>query len=422
MSLLLSCVTTPLMSCLGSCVGTCVGGALTPKNPPARATHALFFSFATALAWFVRDVGAHALERYAWAIPNDHGYTNAWFRTQAVYRASCATFVLFATLSASLVGTRDKGDARDRMIHRGSWGVKMLAYVILNALTFCLASDGFMDVYAGAARLGSGLFLVIQMIIVLDFSFAWNESWASGEHWGWIAGLIASTLAMFGASIGLFVEMYRAYAPSRECHRNVAMITSTAVLCAVLTLITFHPISREGCLLPTSAVTLYCAYLCYSALSSEPSTYACRPQSFIDANEALRKPATLVQTVFTLVSVVYAAMRAGESNFWHMDVDEEFIGELGDVLNDEEDEEAEDESSPSGPVRYNYSFFHLIFALAAMYTSMLLTGWGTRRPDDSEAIGSGWASVWVKYFSVWATGTIYAWCLVAPALFPEREF
>ena len=29
-----------------------------------------------------------------------------------------------------------------------------------------------------------------------------------------------------------------------------------------------------------------------------------------------------------------------------------------------------------GPVPYNYAFFHLIFAMAAMYTAMLMTGWG----------------------------------------------
>jgi len=28
----------------------------------------------------------------------------------------------------------------------------------------------------------------------------------------------------------------------------------------------------------------------------------------------------------------------------------------------------------------------------------------------------------VKFFSVWATGAIYLWCLIAPALFPDREF
>jgi hypothetical protein len=324
-------------------------------------------------------------------------------------------------MSAALIGTKDRSDFRDKALHRGNWMLKVLAFVALHAFFFLWATDEGLEAYAAAARLGSGLFLVIQMIIVLDFAFAWNESWASGEHWGWVAGLLVSTLAMYATSVALFVEMYESYAPNRECHRNIAMITCTVVLCVVLTVITLHPAAREGCLLPSAAVTLYCTYLCYSALTSEPSTYACRPRSFIDANEELKKPANLVTTAFTLVSVVYAAMRAGESNFWDMEVDESFQSELREALNDGDEEEA-GEGDASGPVKYNYSFFHLMFALAAMYTSMLLTGWGTRHEDDTEAIGSGWASVWVKFFSVWATGAIYLWCLIAPALFPDREF
>ena len=164
-------------------------------------------------------------------------------------------------------------------------------------------------------------------------------------------------------------------------------------------------------------------------MSSEPSTYACRPKSIIDANEALRKPANTVATIFTLISVVYAAVRAGESNFWNMDA-EDCATELDETLRDEEevgrdsDDDDDDEGARGkvGPIKYSYSFFHTIFMLAAMYTAMLLTGWGTRHEDDSEAVGSGWASVSVKFISVWVTGGLYLWALVAPALFPDREF
>lgn len=341
--------------------------------------------------------------------------------------------MFFGVLAASLVGVKHRGEIRDKMIHRGSWTLKMMALALLQVGVFCLASDWSMEAYAAVARVGSGLFLVIQMIIVLDLTFTWNEAWASREHWGWIAGLLTATLAMIGGAAALFAEMYSSYAPSKSCHRNIAMITSTAVLCGVILLMTLHPMSREGCLLPSAAVTLYCAYLCYSALSSEPSSYSCRPQTFIDANEELRKPANAVTTAFTLGSVVYAAIRAGESNFWNMDPSDEVDASLAQALNDEEaasddddtdgDDDVDDASARRRrPVKYSYSFFHLIFVLASMYTSMLLTGWGTRREDDTEAVGSGWASVWVKFFSVWATGAIYVWCLIAPALFPDREF
>ena len=351
-----------------------------------------------------------------------------WFKTQAVFRASCANALFFFFAACATHGAKRRGDAFYRA-HRRYWIPKLALWLAMHVGVFVLASDGAMEAYADVARVGSGAFLVIQLIIVLDVAFTWSENWASREHGGWIAGLVASTCAMYACAIALFVRMYEWYAPSRDCHRNTAMITSAAALCVVITLTTFHPRAREGCLLPSAVVTLYCAYLCYSALSSEPSTYTCRPESIIDANEALRKPANTVATVFTLISVIYAAVRAGESNFWNMDPDESAT-ELAETLRDDDEElgadsdedEDDGDNARGAPIKYSYSFFHTIFALAAMYTAMLLTGWGTRHKDDSEAVGSGWASVAVKFGSVWVTGGMYLWALIAPALFPDREF
>ncbi len=47
------------------------------------------------------------------------------------------------------------------------------------------------------------------------------------------------------------------------------------------------------------------------------------------------------------------------------------------------------------PVTYNYSFFHLIFALASCYIAMLMTGWGTGA-EEKDLIDVGWFSVWVS--------------------------
>lgn len=76
-----------------------------------------------------------------------------------------------------------------------------------------------------------------------------------------------------------------------------------------------------------------------------------------------------------------------------------------------------------GAVAYNYSFFHLVFALAAMYCGMLLTGWGSSEGDgDEKIIDVGWHSVYVKLAQQWATGLLYTWSLVAPLLMPDRDF
>lgn len=42
--------------------------------------------------------------------------------------------------------------------------------------------------------------------------------------------------------------------------------------------------------------------------------------------------------------------------------------------------------------------------------------------QDKDRIDIGWASVWVKTSAMWMTSALYVWMLIAPALFPDREF
>jgi len=67
-------------------------------------------------------------------------------------------------------------------------------------------------------------------------------------------------------------------------------------------------------------------------------------------------------------------------------------GAKNPLLGDEEDGK---ESEPR-PVSYSYTFFHLIFALASMYSAMLLTGWTSAASERSELMDVGWTTVWVR--------------------------
>ena len=86
-----------------------------------------------------------------------------------------------------------------------------------------------------------------------------------------------------------------------------------------------------------------------------------------------------------------------------------------------EEGKAKEEEKEAEPVSYSYSFFHLIFALASMYSAMLLSGW-TSSSESSELIDVGWTSVWVRICTEWVTAGIYIWTLVAPLILPDREF
>lgn len=73
------------------------------------------------------------------------------------------------------------------------------------------------------------------------------------------------------------------------------------------------------------------------------------------------------------------------------------------------------------PVTYSYTQFYLVFALASMYIAMLMTGWGSGA-EEASLIDVGWTSVWIKVVAQWVAAALYVWTLLAPALFPDREF
>lgn len=88
---------------------------------------------------------------------------------------------------------------------------------------------------------------------------------------------------------------------------------------------------------------------------------------------------------------------------------------------DVEDGKETKKETEARPVSYSYSFFNLIFALASMYAAMLLSGWANSK-ESSDLADVGWTSVWVRICTEWVTAALYVWTLLAPLLFPDREF
>lgn len=89
---------------------------------------------------------------------------------------------------------------------------------------------------------------------------------------------------------------------------------------------------------------------------------------------------------------------------------------------DKLEKQEEQKKEKAHPVTYSYSFFHLIFSLASMYSAMLLTGWTSSVGESGKLVDVGWSSVWVRAVTGWVTAALYVWSLVAPILFPDREF
>jgi hypothetical protein len=65
----------------------------------------------------------------------------------------------------------------------------------------------------------------------------------------------------------------------------------------------------------------------------------------------------------------------------------------------------------------------VIFILISCYYAMVLTNWATLQANYSmSSAKTGMAAMWLQASSVWVAAVFYAWRLVAPRLFPDREF
>ena len=67
----------------------------------------------------------------------------------------------------------------------------------------------------------------------------------------------------------------------------------------------------NGSLLPASVISLYCAYVCYTGLASEPRDYVCN--GLHNKSKAVTTSTLILGMLTTVLSVLYSALRAGSS-------------------------------------------------------------------------------------------------------------
>lgn len=67
----------------------------------------------------------------------------------------------------------------------------------------------------------------------------------------------------------------------------------------------------NGSLLPASVISVYCAYVCYTGLSSEPRDYVCN--GLHNKSRVVSTGTLILGMLTTVLSVIYSALRAGSS-------------------------------------------------------------------------------------------------------------
>ncbi|XP_059463192.1 uncharacterized protein LOC132192024 [Corylus avellana] len=411
------------MSCLASCCATLtcglcssVASGITKRS--ARLAYCGLFGLSLIVSWILREVAAPLLEKIPW-INTSATESKEWFQIQAVLRVSFGNFLFFAVFAVIMIGVKDQNDRRDSW-HHGGWVAKMVIWLLLVVLMFFLPNV-VISIYGIVSKFGAGLFLLVQVIILLDCTHSWNDAWVEKDEQKWYIALLSVSVVCYIAAFAFSGILFIWFNPSGDdCGLNVFFIVMTMILAFVFGIIALHP-TVNGSLLPASVISLYCAYVCYTGLASEPRDYVCN--GLHSKSKAVTTSTLILGMLTTVLSVLYSALRAGSSTTFLSPPSSPKSGEKKPLLEAEELEEGKEKKkeTEARPVSYSYTFFHLIFALASMYSAMLLSGW-TDSSESSDLIDVGWTSVWVRICTEWVTAVLYIWSLVAPLVCHDREF
>ena len=370
----------------------------------------------------------------------------------AVFRP---TFVstLFFLLSAIATKTNPN-------LNKQGWPSKFGVFFIVIAITMFIPNTPlFTPIYLIMLRLGAMIFIFIQQIILIDIAYNWNEAlvWKADEadnvEWGsgsiWLRLIIAISGLLYIASLIGIVLLYKHFS---GCVENSIVISLTWIEIITITVLQLFG-SEEGSTLTTAVLSLYSTYLAYSTVSKNPNGL-CNPTLGSDDVSSI-----VIGLVLTMISLAWTGWswtaesrienvnnlestnslnvtdndgmnRLSQSHNLNLDVpflspDEQpttgVVMQSGNV----EDGTMESPSSSSSSVWK----LNIVLALISCWVAVSLTGWGSITGGIGEAGEHTAANPLVGRFNMAMIAVsqnvaiiLYVWTLVAPRLFPDRDF
>ncbi|XP_008210231.1 serine incorporator 1 isoform X5 [Nasonia vitripennis] len=357
----------------------------------------------------------------------------------AVYRISLIMTLFFILMSVMMIGVKSTKDPRAG-IQNGFWAIKYLLLIggMIGAFFIPEGSFGITWMYFG--MIGGFLFILIQLILIIDFAHTWADAWVGNyeetESKGWYAALLGATILNYCLALTGVVLLHVYFTKSDDCSLNKFFISINVILCVIVSAVSILPKIQEhqprSGLLQSSVMSLYVVYLTWSGVSNSPDR-ECNPgflgiisnNDVVAQNQMAFDKESIIGLVIWFSCVLYSSLRtASKSNRITMS-ENVLIQDNGAVegrSGDAEDGGAKVWDNEEDTVAYNWSFFHFMFALATLYVMMTLTNWYKPNQSSLETLNSNAASMWVKIVSSWACMGLYTWSLVAPAVLTERDF
>ncbi|XP_066603658.1 probable serine incorporator isoform X2 [Prorops nasuta] len=371
----------------------------------------------------------------------------------AVYRICFIISLFFFLMSVIMIRVRSSKDPR-AAIQNGFWAIKFLLVIGGVIGAFFIQEGSFGPTWMYFGMIGGFLFIIIQLILIVDFAYSWADAWVGNyeetQSKGWYVALLSATFFNYALSLTGIVLLYVYFTHANDCAMNKFFISFNLILCIIVSAISILPSIQEyqhrAGLLQSSVVTLYVVYLTWSSISNSPDQN-CNPGFFgiisgkdiSTQNRVAFDKESIIGLVIWFSCVLYSSLRTASKSSKITMSENVLVQDNGAVRENGGNQflignevEGRNHDAENGndvkvwdneedKVAYNWSFFHLMFALATLYVMMTLTNW--YQPNSNlSSLNSNAASMWVKIISSWMCLGLYVWSLIAPAVLRDRDF
>jgi hypothetical protein len=195
-------------------------------------------------------------------------------------------------------------------------------------------------------------------------------------------------------------------------HWNLVILCFTILIGVGFTLLSISNFVTRKRLLTSIYMFSFISYLCWSALNSQP-------------NEKTKKENNLFMSIADIsMGILYLVMSLTYVGFYVKKSDKEnYSNETGDSNSNPLVEEAKVPTEEmENYVSKSHYYFHIFMIFMSIYYCMLLCNWNVIEDSVPEILRQTWSSFWIKLSAVFLTAILYIWILIAPRLFPDREF
>ena len=181
--------------------------------------------------------------------------------------------------------------------------------------------------------------------------------------------------------------------------------------------------TRESAsLFTTSIIMTYLVYLGWSALQQRP-TESCN-ELYHDEGATVFQVFLALFVTFTVLILLASGLKSNDSVENRLNKYIEDDDDVSEISADVEKGGSGKEETAVFHITTPTIVFHGFMIIVSMYYCMLVSNWGrpTLDNEDYDYFITEWAGFWVKISAQWTVSGLYLFSLLAPKIFPNREF